>query len=175
MSGETFMMAYLEDTLSGNLRLALLAFGDSNGVASVKTVARWCNTDLNEAQDIIDELLNLGWVRFGYVPFYDFEGYYHPDMIAAFQRRDQAIPRQPKPKAASPVKWAPDKSKRSRIYERDGHRCHYCGSNQRLSLDHIIPRSKGGTHEDENLVTCCKSCNSAKGIKSYDEFWETLE
>lgn len=52
--------------------------------------------------------------------------------------------------------------KRQRIYERDGHRCVECGTSERLTLDHIIPRSKGGTDSDDNLQTMCEPCNWAK-------------
>jgi len=41
--------------------------------------------------------------------------------------------------------------------------CCYCGSKENLSVDHIIPKSKGGTDFGENLIWSCKSCNSSKG------------
>lgn len=41
--------------------------------------------------------------------------------------------------------------------------CEYCGSGRELSWDHLIPRSKGGVDNAENLVLCCRSCNSSKG------------
>jgi len=41
--------------------------------------------------------------------------------------------------------------------------CFYCGSKERLTLDHIVPISRGGVHSIGNLVTACKSCNSKKG------------
>lgn len=52
---------------------------------------------------------------------------------------------------------------RERVYARDGHRCVACPSTENLTLDHWIPRSRGGTHEDTNLQTMCKGCNVAKG------------
>lgn len=51
-------------------------------------------------------------------------------------------------------------SRRS-IFARDGHRCQYCG-NRADSIDHIVPKSKGGKHIWENVVAACKSCNSKK-------------
>lgn len=65
-----------------------------------------------------------------------------------------------------------------RIYERDDHRCQICGRETRFggsydhpwinrlpcgSVDHIVPWSKGGGHEEDNLRWSCKSCNSARG------------
>ena len=51
---------------------------------------------------------------------------------------------------------------------RDRYRCQYCGNIfdlKQLTLDHVIPRSKGGLTNWENIVTCCKGCNTAKGSK----------
>jgi hypothetical protein len=60
----------------------------------------------------------------------------------------------------------------SNIYKRDGHVCWYCGSDQNLTWDHIKPKSKGGEHRWENLVTCCFSCNNKKGDLDVKEFCE---
>lgn len=50
------------------------------------------------------------------------------------------------------------------IFIRDGFKCAYCGTNkQRLTIDHIIPRSRGGKSNFENCVAACKSCNLKKG------------
>lgn len=50
------------------------------------------------------------------------------------------------------------------ILVRDGFRCAYCGKNQkRLTIDHIIPKSRGGATDFDNCVACCKACNNKKG------------
>lgn len=51
---------------------------------------------------------------------------------------------------------------RTNIYRRDGHACLYCGSRSHLTLDHVLPKSRGGGNTWENLATCCKKCNSRK-------------
>jgi hypothetical protein len=56
------------------------------------------------------------------------------------------------------------------VFERDGYACVYCSSPLNLSLDHVTPQSKGGGHSPDNLVTCCRSCNSSKGAKSIAEW-----
>lgn len=48
------------------------------------------------------------------------------------------------------------------VFERDGGRCRQCGSGDWLTLDHIVPRSKGGTNAVDNLQTLCSDCNYAK-------------
>ena len=50
------------------------------------------------------------------------------------------------------------------ILVRDGFKCAYCGTRTRdLTLDHIIPKSRGGKSTFENCVACCKACNHKKG------------
>jgi hypothetical protein len=60
------------------------------------------------------------------------------------------------------------KAKRERIYKRDGYECVRCGENDKreLTLDHIIPVSRGGSSKDDNLQTMCKRCNVLKGSKT---------
>lgn len=58
---------------------------------------------------------------------------------------------------------------RNLIYKRDDYECQYCGTKKNLTIDHIIPRSKGGLDTWENLVACCNSCNVKKGNKSLKE------
>ncbi len=58
------------------------------------------------------------------------------------------------------------KLNRRNIYARDQNRCQYCGkkhSTNELSIDHILPRSRGGQTSWENVVCCCLKCNIRKG------------
>jgi len=52
---------------------------------------------------------------------------------------------------------------RRAILARDGFCCQYCGSTRHLTIDHIIPRSRGGTTSWENVITSCAPCNVRKG------------
>src|SRR5918999_2032191 len=62
------------------------------------------------------------------------------------------------------------KISRRALFARDGWRCAYCGtSNGRLTLDHIIPRSRGGDSDWENVVTSCAPCNLKKGNRLLHE------
>ena len=62
------------------------------------------------------------------------------------------------------------RDKTSIIRARDGAACVYCGATASLSLDHLLPLSRGGDGEDGNLVTACRPCNSSKGAKTPEEW-----
>ena len=49
--------------------------------------------------------------------------------------------------------------------------CSYCGGADHLSVDHLIPTSRGGPNTGENLVWACRSCNSSKGRKDALAWW----
>jgi len=62
--------------------------------------------------------------------------------------------------------------KRLRIYIRDKFRCQYCGEKKvvsELTLDHIMPRSRGGDNSPINIVTACLKCNNRKGNRTPEE------
>ena len=55
--------------------------------------------------------------------------------------------------------------------------CYYCGillARENRSLDHFVPRSRGGSGEEENLVTACKKCNQRKGNMLPSEMYVPL-
>ena len=53
---------------------------------------------------------------------------------------------------------------RRAVFARDHWSCQYCGSERStLTVDHVIPRSKGGSSAWDNIVTCCAPCNRRKG------------
>lgn len=54
---------------------------------------------------------------------------------------------------------------RWRIFRRDGYQCLHCGALEDLTVDHIVPQIEGGTSEDDNLQTLCRTCNSKKGVR----------
>lgn len=63
--------------------------------------------------------------------------------------------------------WFPT---RIAIYMRDGERCLACGVTDGLSLDHVIPRSRGGHNRPDNLVTLCTRCNRERYMRSVAEW-----
>jgi 5-methylcytosine-specific restriction endonuclease McrA len=64
---------------------------------------------------------------------------------------------------------------RQNILIRDGYKCAYCGSENRiLTLDHIMPKSRGGRNTWENLITSCGNCNVKKNNRTPEEANMTL-
>lgn len=52
---------------------------------------------------------------------------------------------------------------RKQVKESWDNTCAYCGSDEDLTIDHVIPQSRGGSDTTDNVVCCCKSCNQSKG------------
>jgi len=61
---------------------------------------------------------------------------------------------------------------RQNIIWRDGNQCQYCANyfpDDKLTMDHVIPKSRGGKNTWQNLVAACKKCNQKKGSRTTDE------
>lgn len=52
---------------------------------------------------------------------------------------------------------------RKHIKDSWDNKCAYCGSEENLTIDHVIPQCKGGADFTKNVVCCCKACNQSKG------------
>lgn len=65
---------------------------------------------------------------------------------------------------------------RENVYKRDNYECVYCGCDnfKTLTLDHVIPQSKGGQNTFENVVTACRKCNGEKSDLSLEEWGKEL-
>lgn len=61
---------------------------------------------------------------------------------------------------------------RQNVFKRDGYQCVYCGNRdkRKLTIDHVVPQSKGGKNTWDNLVTACLKCNHSKADLSLKEF-----
>ena len=66
---------------------------------------------------------------------------------------------------------------RREVFIRDGFTCQYCGrmGGSDLTIDHVVPKSRGGGHSWENLVSACKPCNHRKGGRLPNEARMTLK
>lgn len=149
---------YLEDTghltaaEHGAYLLLIMAYWRDGGLPEDERItARIARLNKEEWAESRDRLLSFFGV--------DASGY------AAFERaqgldRKRSIPRRV----------------RSAVYERDGHKCSYCGIEEGpFQIDHIFPWSRGGRHELENLCVACVSCNALKGALTGDEFMGALQ
>jgi 5-methylcytosine-specific restriction endonuclease McrA len=58
---------------------------------------------------------------------------------------------------------------RRAVFARDDWQCQYCGRRGSLTMDHIVPRSKGGDTSWDNVVACCAGCNRRKGDRSVNQ------
>ena len=62
-------------------------------------------------------------------------------------------------------------TRKKRVFNERGAKCAHCGTEENLTIDHIIPRSKGGTNKIENLQVLCKKCNLKKADKMPNQFY----
>jgi hypothetical protein len=60
---------------------------------------------------------------------------------------------------------------RQSIKEHWDYECAYCGETENLTLDHITPRSKGGSDRITNVLCACKECNTSKGHQVWYEWY----
>jgi len=59
---------------------------------------------------------------------------------------------------------------RKNVFKRDEHSCQYCGTKTgEMTIDHVLPKSRGGKTAWENVVCCCSKCNSKKRDRTPDE------
>lgn len=70
--------------------------------------------------------------------------------------------------------WRLPPVSRRDVLRRDRQTCQYCGRRTHLTLDHVLPRSKGGQHTWENVVTACERGNSRKGDRTPEQAGLTL-
>ena len=71
------------------------------------------------------------------------------------------------------------KAERKRIAAQFDMRCSYCGiwftrKKHRVTMDHVVPRAKGGLTEEQNLRPACLTCNSVKGDRTVEEFMSMI-
>ena len=61
------------------------------------------------------------------------------------------------------------------IKEKWHYKCAYCGDGNNLTIDHVVPRCKGGTDFTKNVVCCCSDCNQRKGHEPWEQWFLNQE
>ena len=64
---------------------------------------------------------------------------------------------------------------RRKIKQRWDYECAYCGSDKDLTIDHIVPRSKGGNDFTKNVVCCCHDSNQSKSHTPWEDWYFSQE
>ena len=64
---------------------------------------------------------------------------------------------------------------RQNIFKRDNYQCQYCGTSHDLTIDHVVPKARGGKTTWSNLVTACRPCNTRKGDYTPEEMGFTIK
>ena len=64
---------------------------------------------------------------------------------------------------------------RRKIKEIWDYECAYCGSGKNLTMDHVVPRSKGGVDFTKNVVCCCHDCNQSKSHTPWEDWYFSQE
>jgi len=103
---------------------------------------------------------------------YDFEGPWEISPDCGYLL-DENIDLALLPQNRKPEKRHYPRITRKQLLAKTNGLCYYCGEKLEFltfTADHIVPQVSGGEDDADNLVPCCKSCNSAKGSKSLDDF-----
>lgn len=98
----------------------------------------------------------------------------NPDVKKLRERTQRYLDEHPRYRHNDTSDYLPRKKMHTKRRLEPGTKCAYCGkllSTYTVTIDHVVPLSRGGTNDPENLRWCCKKCNTAKGSKLYDE-WE---
>jgi len=95
-----------------------------------------------------------------------------PNCVCTCDPWGRKTPMLPRPAFDRPSRESPSKVIRDFIFTRDQLMCRYCGvrlSKEDATLDHVIPRSRYGENNIQNLVTACSACNQEKADRTPEE------
>ncbi len=122
---------------------------------SADQIAKWAELTLSITQAALASMEMAGVIhRSTYFPGTTWVHYRRP--LASIGRDDFRVGR--------PSRAAIPPDVRALVYARDGYACAQCGATSALTLDHVMPWSLGGSDDQSNLRTLCRSCNSRKGV-----------
>jgi 5-methylcytosine-specific restriction protein A len=148
---------YPSDSLTKLVLIRLADGCQQNGTfeLDVDDVARFCVCAPDQVVSAIESLMETGVIsRLSATTF----SFLRAANAAAEQAQRSALNARPS-RIPVPMKV------RLLVYTRDNHACRSCGASADLSIDHVLPISKGGTNDLTNLQTLCRPCNVRKGAK----------
>lgn len=137
------------------------------GRADKKYCNRSCKTGASTKRTGVDHHLRYLKERERRIAYAKQYAKEHPEVGQAAKRRRRVLLQTNGLYTFSGSDW-------ERCLNRFNRRCAYCGSDGQLSMDHVIPVTRGGTHGAGNIVPACMSCNASKGNKFYVE-WKYLK
>lgn len=126
-------------------------------------------------------VLNQGFMPIGKIPWQRAISLIFTERAEVIEHSDKEVRTVNKsfklPSVIRVLKWVKAKLlgvrfNRNNVYIRDGGLCQYCGvfvPKNKMTLDHVIPKSRGGKTNFENTVLCCKYCNSKKDCQTPEE------
>lgn len=161
-----YKLAMATTSLPFDDRRTLASLGALDGFASIEATMNWCRCSDSEARTKLRELYLNGYL----VETCD-NRIYQPQMLCAIANNATA----PGHKRFRPRPGNISRTRREAILQRDGNSCVYCassGGDRALTLDHVIPKSKGGLTVESNLVAACHSCNQEKADHAVEIFLE---
>lgn len=146
------------------LHLADAANQDGDLRSSLDRLMAQTGMTKKEAKDALSELAREDLLLIdqqddgaflAHVPFYDAKA---PSSLVSLKREFRMVG----------AAW---KRRRQIVLARDNFRCVYCGeADAEMHIDHVVPISRGGSNEVDNLVAACAACNSSKGDKLPSEW-----
>ena len=98
----------------------------------------------------------------------------HPDKIIHSPSREHPFPSIVRLNLYVRVPYRRIMLSRKNVLRRDRFKCQYCGEGDKLTIDHVFPKSRGGRDTWENLVAACIPCNNSKGSRTPEEAKMTL-
>jgi len=157
--------AFSQTTGSPVSKLILIKIADSANEDgrcndSVRTIAKHCEMHPRTVERHIADLAEAGFLSVGkqFREGSQTNNSYRVNLEFSAHSNNKATAKARYKKRIGP-------SLRLKVYKKDGYCCVMCNSSHDLSLDHIIPESKGGASTIDNLQTMCMRCNSVKGVK----------
>lgn len=147
--------------------IAILSFRNRNSdtcYPSREKLAQRTGYSIANISKVTGALVNLGWLEKDGKGGRSSTTIYRVKVPEFLRKSKPVVP----PTRLSEERW---RKLRSFVFERDNYTCQYCGvRGGDLECDHVVPFSRGGSNESNNLATACRGCNIRKGDRTPEEW-----